>query len=197
MNTNINYAKADTQSLGYAAARAGDTIGDIASELLRRFPNGWDDETAAQLKSGMQGRKHELVGERYYTRDGSNLNRVDKAPKDGNGITLSVAYACSMTPHEFGKFKSADPALYAELAKLRTEASKYVSNAYNSLKRSFDALVSGKGRTRSENKAFAEWIAGIEETSKARNKNARSKGDPSSVEDSVLMRKWAAFHAAK
>jgi hypothetical protein len=148
------------RDLGYNAAATGDTLKTIADELRRRYPQGLTDEATADIKSGMYGRKHELVGETRYLVEGGVYTKIgakDKVEEGAVTFTLTVDYAVSLTVYEFGKLKTENPNLYKLVAELRNDANKYVSNRMGELMKHYNKKASN---TRSANKAFAEWING-------------------------------------
>lgn len=168
------------RDLGYNAAATGDTLKTIADELKRRYPQGLPDEVIAELKAGMYGRKHELVGETRYLVEGSVYTKIgpkDKIKADAITFTLTVDYAVGLTAYEFGKLKTENPNLYKFVAELRTDANKYASNRLADLMKHYNKKASS---TRAPNKAFAEWIGGnkgIVETMLSRLANALKNGD--------------------
>jgi hypothetical protein len=166
--------------LGYNAAATGDTLKTIADELRRRYPQGLTEEAKAELKAGMYGRKHELVGERRYLVEGRTYTPIgpkDKVKADAVTFTLTVDYAVSLTAYEFGKLKTENPELYKIVAELRTDANKYASNRLTDLMKHYNKKASN---TRAPNKAYAEWISGdkgIVQTMLTRLANAIKNGD--------------------
>ena len=181
------------RDLGYNAAKTGDTLKTIADELRRRYPQSLTDEATTDIKSGMYGRKHELVGEtRYLVEDGvyTKIGPKDKIKADAVTFTLTVDYAASLTAYEFGKLKTENPELYKLVAALRTDASKYVSNRFGELMKHYNKKVSN---TRSANKAFAEWISGddksVVHSLLARQKTAIKNNDPTAPRDKAELKK--------
>ena len=181
---------ADLQSIGYSAASHGDVINILAMELLRRCPNGLTDEAKAELELGMIGRKAELVGTVNYIHKGSEytlIEDVSKAGDDDAVVAFSVDYAMSMSAYDFGQLKNKDRAKYDIIAGIRTSVSKYKSNRMTDLLRAMDRLKDGKGRTRSSNKAFAEWICdskkGLVQAMLTRQATAKKNGDPTAPTD--------------
>lgn len=148
------------RDLGYNAAATGDTLKTIADELRRRYPQGLTDEATDEIKAGMYGRKHELVGETRYLVEGGVYTKIgakDKVEEGAVTFTLTVDYAVSLTRYEFGKLKTENPNLYKLVAELRNDANKYASNRMGELMKHYNKKPSN---TRSANKAFAEWING-------------------------------------
>jgi hypothetical protein len=178
----IKLSKASEHSLGYSAARAGDGLTEIATELYGRHGTALPEETIAQLKSGMQSRKHELVGTRVYVREGNNLTLWTDKKLPEQSIELTVNYACGLSPHEFGKFKTLDAALYDKIAAIRTETSRYVSNRYKALEKAYNAIIGNGGNARAANKAFMEWLAkgerSVVQSILSRQANAIKNSDP-------------------
>lgn len=179
---------ADLQSIGYSAASQGDTMASLATELLRRYPNGLTDEAKAELEKGIVGRKAELFGTQYYLHKGSEYTLIkdpSKAGKDDAVAAFTVETAVSMTAYDFGQLKSKDKAKYDIIAAIRTATNKYRSNALGDLLRAIDRLKTGKGRTRGDNVTFAELISKTAEMILTRAKNAKAKGDPSATTNKV------------
>lgn len=181
------------RDLGYNAAKTGDTLKTIADELRRRYPQGMTDEATAEIKSGMYGRKHELVGERRYLVEGRTYTLIkpkDKIKADAVTFTLTVDYAVSLTAYEFGKLKTENPELYKLVAELRTDASKYASNRMTDLMKHYNKKASS---TRQPNKAFAEWINGddksVVHSLLARQKTAIKNNDPTAPRDKAELKK--------
>lgn len=178
---------ASLASIGYSAAATGDTLSVLARELVRRYPNGQlTEEAHAELKEGRVARKAELVGDRQYLVSGGEYSPIkagDKLPKDAVTFTLTVGYAMALTAYEFGKLKSTDPGRYDIVGALRNKVQKYVSNRGRDLDSAIKAELEGtSGRTRRENKAYADWIrdpkngAAVNLLTRAR--NGVKKGDP-------------------
>ena len=187
---------ADLQSIGYSAASQGDTMAGLATELLRRYPNGLTDEAKAELEKGIVGRKAELFGTQYYLHKGSEYTLIkdpSKAGKDDAIAAFTVESAVSMTAYDFGQLKGKDKAKYDIIAAIRTATNKYRSNALGDLLRAIDRLKTGQGRIRSANKIYFDWIAdkkkGLVQTMLTRAATARKNGDPTAPKDKAELKK--------
>jgi len=174
--------KADLTSIGYAVASQGDVTEVLARELVRRYPTGeLSDEAKAELEKGMIGRKAELMGEALYIHNGNEYKAIKslKEAKPDDAVTsITVKYASGLTAYEFGQLKTNDPAKYDIVAAWRNAVNKYKSNRMNALMSAIKAVLNNaKGRTRSANKAYAEFVNATAKILVDRRKTAAKNSD--------------------
>jgi len=186
--------KADLTSIGYAAASQGDVTEVLARELVRRYPTGQlSDEAKAELEKGMIGRKAELMGEALYIHKGNEYKAIKslKEAKPDDAVTsITVKYASGLTAYEFGQLKTNDPAKYDIVAKWRDAVNKYKSNRMNALMSAIKAVLNNaKGRTRSANKAYAEFVNASAKILVDRRKTAAKNSDPTAPANKEELKK--------
>lgn len=177
---------ADLESIGYSIGASGDTSEQYARELVRRYPTGeLTDEAMAGLQRGLLGRKTELYGDVHYIHEGDVYTKTKDA-KQANFV-MNVPVAMSYSKFEFGKL---EPNLKAIVKPVRDDAKKYISNRLNPILALVEKLVTGEtgSRSRSSNKAFAEWITckdGAVDTILKRLANALKNGDDTAPRSKV------------
>ena len=133
-------------------------------------------ETADQLREGFALRWQENNPAKRYD---SN----QWTPSETGDVDLTLAYCLSFSQQAFGQLKSETPMQHSAIKGVRDSFSKYSSNNLGELHRKIKQLLNeGKTATRSQAKAFREWLTDQMDTIKAPAKTAGARGDETADE---------------
>jgi hypothetical protein len=148
------------------------------------FPDEVSDEGKAALVDGYRLRYNELrpaqvyyrVSEGLYVPEGDFKGDAAKAEK----VTVTVAYALSISTHDFGRMNDTHGAQFKGIiGAVREATSTYVSNRMSDLKRMINRIKNeGKTRSRGATLKFSERIDVVLKDLQTKCANAHAKGDP-------------------
>jgi hypothetical protein len=169
----------------YQQAGAAKTVEDVARyaiENISGFPKECSDEAKEELVAGYRMKYNQLhPAQEYAVIDGHYVQATEehKANKSVEKIAVGIEFAFSYSSQEFGKLKNTNPALHAVVGAVREKTSTYCSNRFKELKSAAASLLNaGKGRARTANKDFSEYIADFfKDTAPTRLKSAKARGD--------------------
>jgi len=174
----------------YQQAGAAKTVEDVARyaiENIPGFPKDISDEAKDELVAGYRMKFNQLhPAQEYAVIDGHYVQATEehKANKSVEKIAVGVDFAFSYSSQEFGKLKNTNPALHSVVGTVREKTSTYCSNRFKELKAAAASLLNaGKGRARTANKDFSEYIADFfKDTAPTRLKSAKARGDSTADE---------------
>ena len=183
--------------LGYKVSKSLDTVSDYrawAKAHIKGFPADVSKEDEGQVKSGMQQRYSELKPAiEYGVVEGNYVLLSELASRPKEVVKIGVEYAFSMSNQEFGKMREKNPSLHGVIKEVRTNANKYVSNAWNTL------IKESKPRNRSTTDDFITWLfkdkGGID-TIRTRCKNAKVQRQDDTADTKKLEKAIIAFKVA-
>lgn len=162
---------------GYQTAQLGEGRKAIAQFVLEQCPTFLDkcpDEVKTELVAGFQLRAHELWGTKTY-RTGDTGALIEDP---NGGIQVNVNVAMAYTGQAFGKMREENPALHGIIGKVRTDFSKYASNAMGDLRSACKKILNAdKPRERAANKDFYDAVKTVFEALDKRVKVAQGRGD--------------------
>jgi hypothetical protein len=144
-----------------------------------KVPKEFTDEFTA----GCTLRHAELNPPVIYVREGEDTYRPraeGETVADGKALALSVAYATSMSTHEFGKLL---PGLKAIVKPVRDAAKNYRDVKIG---RFFKSLFERESVTRASNRTWAEWFDKMLLDAVAKAKRATERGDTSAPNPEAL-----------
>jgi ATP-dependent helicase/DNAse subunit B len=160
------------------------TMASFAIANIANFPNEVSDEARAELYSGYRARYTEINKAKKYAVINDHL--ILAAPehetnKSVEKIEIGVDYAYSFSSQEFGKLANTRPELHAIIKPIRENTAIYCSNRLGDLKKAANKILNaGKGRARTANKDFAQFVTEwFNDTALTRMKGAKSRGDNS------------------
>ena len=182
---------ASFKDAGYQSARSSETMATIARWILERNPSFLDspsDEEKAELREGWALRWQELNPATKYS--------ADWVPMDNGGIEVSLAYCLSYSQQAFGQLKNDNPVQHGVIKQIRDAFSKYCSNRMADLRTAVRRVSNeGKTSTRTQAKAFDEFLRDMFDTAKARCKTAVVRKDETAPSEVALRQAIDAFYA--
>jgi hypothetical protein len=162
----------------YQSALTSERATHIARFVLDECPNFLDDvpkEIKAQLDAGFALRWQEINPAKSYS--------ADWVPAENGGISVTLDYCLSYSQQAFGQLKNENPVQHGIIKGVRDAFSKYRSNKLADLRTAVRRLMNeGKASTRSQAKAFDDWLDTTLDTMKTRCKTANARGDESANE---------------
>lgn len=179
----VDSPPASIRDSGYRYALGSESLETLVRYVLDKAP-GFADECPKPIKeelyAGFQLRKHEIEGDRHYRlADGGTLIRC--ADGETGPVVLTVNYAMSFTPSEFGKLRESDPSKHALIKDLRDGFSTYASNKLGDMRRKAKQIrAAGQPRQRAVNKTFTEAMKAAFEVYDKRVKTAYARGETDS-----------------
>jgi len=146
---------------------------NIARFVVERCPNFLDDiskEIKAELDAGFALRWQELNPAKTYN--------AEWIP-DVNGKNLvTLDYCMSYSQQAFGQMKNENPVQHGVIKSIRDKFNKYRHNKLSELKTAVRKLLNdGKSSTRTQAKAFDDWLFDALDSIKARAKTAEARSD--------------------
>jgi len=172
------------RDLGYKQAILGDdleTLAGYAIEHIVGFPDTIPPEAKAEIVSGYQLRKGELMGDNILAViDGNYVKATDDMLKNKKveKVNVNVAFAFAYTAQQFGKLKGENPALHAVVAKVRDQTQTYCSNKLGDLIRKAKMLLRvSDGKPARVELTFAESLTKMFDTQEKSCKVKQAKGD--------------------
>lgn len=176
---------------GYDAAKAGDSIIDIASLALDNIPEFAAAETKKDLSKELRDEFYtgarKRFGERYpavayAVVNGNYIKRdaLDSDAKVAEQLNIGVDYAFSMSQQEVGGLKENNPQLHSIVTELRNRCNAYCSNAFGTLFSKVKQLQrerNGESKTRQQALQFSAWVEKTLDDMKARVVTAEARGD--------------------
>ena len=159
---------------GYKSASNLDGNYSIARFVMSqdsKFPNEITVETKKELYSGMQVRKNELDGNRYYyySKDDKTgqtvlipIESLGDAPKGTETVNVTVDYAMSLSVYDYSNLRDTNPALKPIVKDRREAFSKYASECLRSIVSCANKILNGdKPKERKPNDNFRQAIEKI------------------------------------
>ena len=173
----------------YKQAKATESLESLALHIYSTVPaflTSMPEEVKAELESGYRLRYTELnkgktyasVGGNYLLIDGSNPDLERQKEK----IVITVDYATSFTPQQFGKLRGTDINLHALIKVVRDDTSDYISNRLGDLKRKVKALNPANKRERGITADFTVRVKNIFDELTTQCKTASGRGDETANE---------------
>lgn len=178
--TDVPATPASIRDSGYRYALGSESLETLVRYVLDKAP-GFADECPKPIKeelyAGFQLRKHEIEGDKHYRLvDGGTL--IKCADGETGPVVLTVNYAMSFTPSEFGKLRESDPSKHALIKDLRDGFSTYASNKLGDMRRKAKQIkAAGQPRQRAVNKTFCEAMTAAFEAYEKRVKTAHARGE--------------------
>jgi hypothetical protein len=179
------------QQTGYDAAKAGDSLVDVASLALDNIPEfaaaetrkDVSKETRDEFNVGARKRYSERYPAVEYAIVNNNFIRRDALDSDAKvneTVKIGVEYAFSMSQQEVGGLKENDPQRHAIVTEIRNRCNAYCSNAFGALFAKVKQLQrerNGEAKTRQQALQYAAWLEKILDDMKTRVISAESRGD--------------------
>lgn len=176
---------------GYDAAKAGDSLVDIAAIALDNIPEFAAAETKKDISKETRDEFYigarKRFGERYPATEYAIVNSnyikrdaLDEDAKVSESIKIGVDYAFSMSQQEVGGLKENDPQRHAIVTEIRNRCNAYCSNAFGSLFVKVKQLQrerNGESKTRQQALQYSAWLEKILDDMKTRVISAESRGD--------------------
>lgn len=132
-------------------------------------------ETSDQLREGFALRWQELNPAVSYD--------AQWVPTENGMHNVTLAYCLSFSQQAFGQLKNESPAQHSAIKKVRDAFNKYASNNLGELHRKIKQLLNeGKSSTRTQAKAYRDWLDDKMDEIKARAKTAGARGDTTADE---------------
>lgn len=194
----IDIVPTSLKDAGYRSARFGEGLSTVAKYILEQQPDietaGPSDTIKEGLFAGWELRYSELHPAVRYTQE---WNPIPDGAPDVEGMTLvGVEFAMSFSQQEFGKLKGTEPGKHGAIFKVRDAFIKYRAQRLKDLLKAIrDLSAKDKPRTRTQANDFSEYLKATFESMKTRNKNAKSRGDTSAVDEVKLRMAIDAFNA--
>ena len=200
------------EQTGYDAAKAGDSLVDIAAIALDNIPEfgaaeskkDISKETRDEFYTGARKRYSErypavayaIVNNNYIRRDA-----LDEDAKVSETVNIGVEYAFSMSQQEVGALKENEPQRHAIITEIRNRCNAYCSNAFGTLFVKVKQLQrerNGESKTRQQALAFNAWIEKTLDDMKSRVVTAEARGDATAdkkrLNDAVIAFKTKYFN---
>lgn len=179
------------EQTGYAAAKAGDEMEDIAAIALDNIPDFQNaetikdisDEVKVQVELGARKRHSERYPAVEYAVVNNNYIRMDALDKDAKvseKLKIGVDYAFSMSQQEVGGLKESNPPLHAIVSGIRTKCNKYCNGRFKALFSKVQELKRarrGEQKTRQQALPMDEWLNKFFDDAKSRVVAAEARGD--------------------
>lgn len=162
----------------YQSAITSERAANVARFVLDNCPTFLDDvpkEIKASLDSGFALRWQEINPAKTYN--------AEWVPAEGGGFNVTLDYCLSYSQQAFGQLKNENPVQHGIIKKVRDSFNKYRSNKLADLRTAVRRLANeGKTSTRTQAKAFADWLDVQLDTMKARCKTASAREDATANE---------------
>lgn len=163
---------------GYQSAINGERMANIARFVLNECPNFLDDvpkEIKAELEAGFCLRWQDINPAKTYN--------AEWVPAEGGGFNVTLDYCLSYSQQAFGQLKNENPVQHGIIKDIRDKFNKYKSNKMKDLQTAVRRLANeGKTSTRTQAKAFADWLDVQLDSMKARCKTASAREDATANE---------------
>ena len=156
------------------------------------------DEHKAALSDGFRLRFNSNNPAKAYSKEGEDVYVPLVTTKEG-AVCIGVEVAMAYTTHAFGQLKGTRPNFHGIIKDWRDRFSTYASQKLGRLIAAIKAIENenaGITKPRSVNKEFAVFVVKTLDYIKTRNKNARAKGDTTSLSDAQIGKAIDAFKMA-
>ncbi len=153
------------------------------------------DEHKAALSDGFRLRFNSNNPAKAYSKEGEDVY----VPMEKGTTVIGIDVAMSYTTHAFGQLKGTRPNFHGIIKDWRDRFSTYASQKLGRLIAAIKAIENenaGITKPRSVNKEFAVFVVKTLDYIKTRNKNARAKGDTTSLSDAQIGKAIDAFKMA-
>jgi hypothetical protein len=153
------------------------------------------DEHKAALSDGFRLRFNSNNPAKAYSKEGEDVY----VPMEKGTTVIGIDVAMSYTTHAFGQLKGTRPNFHGIIKDWRDRFSTYASQKLGRLIAAIKAIENenaGITKTRNANKEFMVWTNETLDCIKTRNKNARAKGDTTSLSDAQISKAIDAFKMA-
>ena len=170
--------------------------------IVPTFPEKVSEQDEADIRAGLLNRAKAKFPTRFYLRAGDHYNPLTPAEvknletrkHPGKVVSFDPAYVMSVTPHELGQMKTAEPGRHGVVTGMRKAIQTNASNRYTYLETiarrergiTGTARVPGELVTRSK-----KALASIDKM----HATARAKGNPSAWPDEAVKAAEAAYLA--
>ena len=172
--TSIAYVSVSSfKDAAYQSALTSERAASVARYVLDNCPTFLDDvpkEIKTSLDAGFALRWQELNPAKTYN--------AEWVPTEGGGFNVTLDYCLSYSQQAFGQLKNENPVQHGIIKAVRDAFNKYKSNRLADLRTAVRRLANeGKTTTRTQAKAFGDWLDDQLDNMKARCKTASARGD--------------------